>query len=130
MRQRGTSVSVRASPSLSPTREGAFRDSCICNFVFGLGARSGASLRTAVNLPPPALRACAPVANRCTRRSRAGFSPWASRRDGASLTPASRESLIASIEAAITAPTTPTEAMLELLAIAEYIERERPAAAA
>ena len=46
------------------------------------------------------------------------------------LTPASRESLIASIEAAITAPTTPTEAMLELLAIAEYIERERPAAAA
>ena len=46
------------------------------------------------------------------------------------MTPASRESLIASIEAAITAPTTPTEAMLELLAIAEYIERERPAAAA
>jgi phosphatidylinositol kinase/protein kinase (PI-3 family) len=39
------------------------------------------------------------------------------------LSPASRESLIASIEAAITAPTTPTEVLLELLALAEYMER-------
>ena len=72
--------------------------------------------------PSPALRACAPVAQMHAPLARrlfdVGFMAcWGE------LSPASRESLIASIEAAITAPTTPTEVLLELLALAEYMER-------
>ena len=106
-----------------------FRDSCICTFVFGLGAPW--------RLVAYSRESPSPRASRVRARSEQMHAPLARRlfavgftACGASLTPASRESLIASIEAAITAPTTPTEAMLELLAIAEYIERERPAAAA
>ena len=72
--------------------------------------------------PSPALRACAPVAQMhgplARRLFDVGFMAcWGE------LSAESRESLIAAIEAALTAPTTPTEVLQELLALAEYMER-------
>ena len=72
--------------------------------------------------PSPALRACAPVAQMHDPLARrlfdVGFMAcWGE------LEPHSRSSLIASIETALTAQTTPVEVLQELLALAEYMER-------
>ena len=72
--------------------------------------------------PSPALRACAPVAQMhgplARRLFQVGFMAcWEE------LSTSSRESLVQSLEAAFSAPSTPTEILQALLALAEYMER-------
>jgi len=72
--------------------------------------------------PSPALRACAPVAQMHAPLARRLFqvsfiAAWSE------LSASSRESIVQSIELAFLSPSTPTEILQELLALAEYMER-------
>ena len=72
--------------------------------------------------PSPALRACAPVAQMHEPLAQRLFNVafmvcWGV------LEPSSRDSLVAAIEQALTAPTAPSEVLQGLLGLAEYMER-------